>query len=53
VSIAITLDVRDEGAVDLDPVELERAQIRERRIADPEIVERNGDAVLKAIEAVQ
>src|SRR5436190_1309861 len=40
----MVVDVMDEGAVDLDLVDGEAAEIAERRIADAEIVQRNADA---------
>ena len=40
------MDVGDEAAVDLDHVERQRAQVRQRREAGAEIVERQPDALV-------
>ena len=50
-AVGTGLDVLDEALVDLDLVERERAQIAERRVARPEIVQRNLDA--KILDLVQ
>jgi hypothetical protein len=42
----LVADVADEAAVDLDHVERQRAQVRQRRIAGAEIVEREADALV-------
>jgi len=42
--VAVTVDVLDEGTVDLDLVERERAQVAERRIAGAEVVHRDAHA---------
>src|SRR6266702_5782760 len=49
-----TIDPVDERLVDLDLVELKGGQIGQRRIANAEIVERNGDAeLLQALQGLQ
>ena len=45
-AFALDVDVADEAAVDLDDVERQRTQVRQRREAGPEIIQREADALV-------
>ncbi len=44
-AFTLGVEVRDEAAIDLDDVERQRSDVRERREAGPEIVESEADAL--------